>query len=712
MKFTKFGKLGVISALALALTTSASLPNRLNITNPNNISLSTTLASNSDINSINTPKNRTNTVKSHHWLSILIPLKLRHQRKLNRLILEQADPGSSYFQKYLTVKQFNSEFAPSSKHYMMLVNYLTSQGINITSVSPNHIFIEVTASISQLARIFGKPKVNSAKPGVKNSFKAVTDYAIPGSLKNIVDNITVLSNQPMSETSIANSYSPPSGWPSGYSPQQIDTVYDYQNENNLKVNGKTYSGRGTTIAIASISGTYNPHDVNAFWNHYGIARTGSINNVVIGKHSKNLSFETTLDVEQAGASAPGANILVYEARHSYLRNAALMLNRIVTDDKADIINCSWGASENLASPNIIAITHEILKEAAVQGIAVFAASGDNGAYDDPNSSKPNVNYPASDPYATAVGGTTLVIRGNGTRDLESAWFGSGGGVSKIFSKPTWQNIPGMPKNAWRDTPDISLDADTNTGYATLFKNQWVEGGGTSYATPNWAAGWALAIEEVGHRVAMPDVYIYDIANSPAYNSIFYDVKTGSNGDHVGSGYQAGVGYDYPTGWGTPNMSLLATWLANYKPMPTQTNTATKKISHNPTSIPVHPTSSHLPKLNSNPEHASFSLILPKPKQLCLRTMALRTLALRTLALRTMIGRTAVNKHNNWAKAGPIWNRQAPVTINPVNRIPATKKSSPSQLEFGGHRELRGGPIWTTSTPIWTYSGPFRRKPNT
>lgn len=681
MKFTKFGKLRAISALALTLTISAALPNRLTNAIADNISLSTILANNGVINSINT-LDQTNIVKSHHWLNIIVPLKLRHQNKLNRLILKQADPGSSYFQKYLTVKQFNSEFAPSAKHYMMLVNYLTSQGINITAVSPNHIFIEITASASQLVKIFGKPNVKQNNSSINKNSMTETYYTVPNSLKNVVANISVLADHSISTSTYSHSYLPPSGWPSGFSPQQIDTVYNYPNSNNLNVTGKTYSGQGVTIAIASINGTYNLNDVKAFWNHFGIARTGSINNVPIGKPSDKLSFETTIDVEQAGASAPGANILVYEARNSYLENAALMLNRIVTDNKADIISCSWGAAENLMTPNIIETTHEIFKEAAVQGIAIFAASGDNGAYDNPNSQKPSVNYPASDPYVTAVGGTTLVIRGNGTRDLESAWSGSGGGVSKIFNKPTWQNIPGMPNNQHRDLADVSLDADTNTGYATLFKNQWIEGGGTSYATPNWAAGWALAIEEVGHRIAMPDVYIYDIANSPVYNSIFYDIKSGNNGNHVRAGYRAGVGFDYPTGWGTPNMSLLATWLANYKPMPTHTNNTTKKIGHNPTSVPV---------------HTSTSPIRPKPKQLCVRTLAVKISA---------------NTHYIWAKAGPIWTKQAPVTAYPVNREPATKKSSPHQLESGGHRELRGGSIWTTSIRLWTYSDSVKREPNT
>lgn len=702
MRLNNLGKLGAISALTLALTTSGLFTfNKVIANKAWENSISDTKPSKNGFVNLATSQSHIDTANSSHYLTVLIPLALQHQHKLDKLILEQSDPSSRHFQKYLSVKKFDSEFTPTAKHYMTLVNFLTSHGINISAVSPNHLFIEITASKFQFESVFGKPQVNGGKPGVKNSFEAVTDYSVPDSLKNIVENITLLSNQPTRESSNTNSYTPPSGWPSGYSPQQIDTVYNFPNNNNFNVSGKTFSGRGTTIAIASISGTYDPQDVTAFWNHYGIARTGKINNVVIGKPSKTLSFETTLDIEQAGASAPGANILVYEARHSYLKNAALMLNRIVTDDKADIINCSWGVSENLTPPNIIAITHEILKEAAVQGIAVFAASGDFGAYDDPNSSKPNVNYPASDPYATAVGGTTLVITGNGTRDLESAWFGSGGGVSKIFSKPTWQNIPGMPKNSWRDTPDVSLDADSNTGYATLFKNQWIEGGGTSYATPNWSAGWALAIEEAGHRIAMPAIYIYDIANSPVYSSIFYDVKTGENGDHIGPGYRAGVGYDYPTGWGTPNMSLLATWLANYKLASTHTNIATTKLGHNRTSVPVHTTFNHLPKVNSNPEHASFSLILPKPKQLCVRK----------LAVRTLVERTTANKHNNRAKAGPIWNRQAPVRINPVNRAPAANKPTHGQAKSGGHRELRAGPIWTTSTPLWTYSGPVKHKPN-
>ncbi len=503
-------------------------------------------------------------------IPFVITLNLRHENKLKHLIYNQANPASVHFQKYLSVKEFTAEFGPTAQHYLDVINFLAANGIRVMAVTHNRLLIEGEGTNNQLLKLFGTTVSVYQAPNGKMFFKSTGRAKIPSQFNGVVDNIMVQDSVNSFHSQVAiNKHVAPSGTPNGYDPQQIDTVYDYPSPNNNNFPAEKISGRGVTIAIATAQ-SYSASDVNGFWSQFGIARTGTVTNIHVNGVSKSLNLETTLDLEQVGADDPGANILMYEAKKPSSLDFAMMFNKIVTDNKAEVISYSWGAAEANTSRSDRATENEIFQEAAAQGIAVFVASGDNGAYDKGDGwsqgNGPSVDFPSSDPYVTAVGGTTLVLNGiDSTRDAEIAWYGSGGGVSSIFSKPVWQVGPGVPNNRYRDSVDVSMDADPNTGMPVLYQNQWIEAGGTSFATPNWAAGWGLAIEESHHRIAMPDIYIYKIANSKAYSSIFYDVTYGNNGnDGIGPGYNAGPGYDYPTGWGTPDMSNLVNWLANYK----------------------------------------------------------------------------------------------------------------------------------------------------
>ena len=504
---------------------------------------------------------------SHIEVDFVMSLKWRHPNELKQLILDQANPASPHYQKYLTVKEFTKEFGPSHVDYFTAIDFLTKNGLTLVDTSSNRLLIEGEGRISQLNKVFGSVSGVYQANG-KTIYKTVDQPKIPGQLKNFVNAIMLFQNGANSHNYLAGKINTTSVAPKGYGPYQLATAYNYPNINNLNA-GKIYSGRGVTVAIATAQ-SYNCSDVTGYWNHYGIIRTGSITNVAIGGISHTANPETTLDIEQIGSDAPGANIIVYEARNPGSLDFALMFNRIVTDNKAQVISTSWGDAENFTDPSQIATENEIFEEAAVQGQAVFAASGDSGAYDESDPGFPlsilSVDFPACSPYVVAVGATKLVLN-NVTylRQDETAWSGSGGGVSDIFSRPVWQVGPGVPDNEHRDSTDVSMDGDPNTGMPILYKNKWIEAGGTSFAAPNWAAGWSLAVEAVHHRIGMPDLYLYKIGASKDYSRIFYDVTQGNNGDYgVGPGYNSGVGYDHPTGWGTPNMSKLIRWLVEHQ----------------------------------------------------------------------------------------------------------------------------------------------------
>ena len=354
-----------------------------------------------------------------------------------------------------------------------------------------------------------------------------------------------------------------------YSPWQIATAYNFPNSNNIAHVKPTYDGTGTTIAIVP-SIDYDSSGVDFFWQYYGISRSGSISTVSVdGGGGTTTDFESTLDVEQAGSQAPGANLVVYSVPATVTNNGfsasvsftdiELAFSQAVTDNTADTVSTSVVGCEAVVG-NIQSI-ESVLQQGAAQGITFFVGTGDTGAYaqeGDCSGTTLAVDYPSSSQYETAVGGTTLNLSGNNRYSSETAWSLSGGGQSMVFAQPTWQMVPGVPANGTRDIADVAFDADSNTGMYTYFQGGWYSGGGTSFGGPNWAALWALGVQALnGARTgnAAPSIYQIGGNDHHTYSSTFHDVTTGNNGF-----YNATTGWDYSTGWGSPNGAHLVNWM--------------------------------------------------------------------------------------------------------------------------------------------------------
>ena len=158
----------------------------------------------------------------------------------------------------------------------------------------------------------------------------------------------------------------------------------------------------------------------------------------------------------------------------------------------------------------------------------------------------------------AVGGTSIFVNSStGLRTSESTWSGSGGGVSVIFAKPSWQTGTGVPAGSFRCVPDVSFPADPNTGaYVTLngAVNQY---GGTSWSAPTWA-GFCALINEARVKAGKPTIgHLNPLVYPLIGTSNFFDITTGNNATSTSGGkYAATVGYDQATGVGSPNMTTL------------------------------------------------------------------------------------------------------------------------------------------------------------
>lgn len=289
--------------------------------------------------------------------------------------------------------------------------------------------------------------------------------------------------------------------------------------------------------------------------------------------------ETTLDVEIIHALAPGAKIVVLTSPVAEtegtigLPEFRKLLQYTIDHKLGNIVSQSFGASEaTLADAKGQAEIQQwdaLLKKATTQdGLTLLASSGDNGATDYTDlagtklASERTTSFPNDEPWVTSVGGTSLHRTGNGFH--ETAWGNSGGGFSKFYAQPTYQqglsaSVQQLMQSR-RGVPDVSGDADPNTGMAMYEHGSWSTAGGTSASAPLWAALVAIADQMAGRPLGFINPTLYKLGLSARYHRDFNDITVGNNSVNTLSikvpGYDAVPGWDPITGLGSPNAANL------------------------------------------------------------------------------------------------------------------------------------------------------------
>jgi kumamolisin len=279
--------------------------------------------------------------------------------------------------------------------------------------------------------------------------------------------------------------------------------------------------------------------------------------------------EVMLDIEVAGAVAPGAHIVVYFAPNTD-QGFHDAIAQAVHDPvhKPSVISISWGWPEgnDLWTKQAVQAVDETFAEAGMLGVTIFVAAGDDGSADELSDGRAHVDFPAASPHVVACGGTTLHAAG-GAISSETVWNdgprataggATGGGVSTMFPVPSWQSSAKVPKSInsgkpGRGVPDVAADADPNTGYRTLVRGRWGVVGGTSAVAPLWAGLTARINATLGRSVGYLNPLLYDAHARGA----FHDITTGNN-DTTGTigGYAARAGWDPCTGLGSPKGNAL------------------------------------------------------------------------------------------------------------------------------------------------------------
>jgi subtilase family serine protease len=328
-----------------------------------------------------------------------------------------------------------------------------------------------------------------------------------------------------------------SSGPVGYTPAQIRHAYGFD---QVPLNGA-----GQTIAIVdAYDDPTITADLHAFDQHFGLAdpvltKVNEYGGTSYPAPNADWAVEISLDVEWAHAIAPGASILLVEANSNSYSDLMTAVNYARNQAGVSVLSMSWGGSEFQGETGYDAY---FITPSDHQGVTFVASSGDAGT----------IEYPAASPNVLSVGGTTLTIGPGNTHGGETAWSGSGGGISAYEPTPSYQL--GGPGKGWRTNPDVAYDANPYTGFALYDScsfgsaTPWIQIGGTSAGAPQWAALVALADQGRSQRgLASLDgrsqtlPLLYDMPNS-----VFHDIISGSNAQ-----YSAGPGYDLVTGFGTP-----------------------------------------------------------------------------------------------------------------------------------------------------------------
>jgi subtilase family serine protease len=372
-----------------------------------------------------------------------------------------------------------------------------------------------------------------------------------------------------------------------YSPQQLQTAYGVTPLLNAG-----YNGTGQTIVIIESYGSPTIEaDLKAFDAAYGLPDPPSIQVLApLGTVPFNLNdddqvawaFETALDVQWSHAMAPGAAIVVLTSPVDETQGIQglpefLELEKFALDNHlGNIISQSWGTAENAlfdtAGINLINEFEAFYARAAAERVTVLAGAGDSGSANvdaDGNFyTFPTVLYPASSPFVLAVGGSSLDASSTGAFQSETVWNdengATGGGISHYFGQPFYQYLlPAVQKQlaGHRGIPDVVFNADPVFTYIGFYPdaadNGFYFNGGTSESTPAWAGIISIANQLAGRPLGFVNPWLYGIGAVRKQSEFFHDITSGNNGAVGVPGYNAAVGWDLASGWGSAKDLLWA-----------------------------------------------------------------------------------------------------------------------------------------------------------
>jgi subtilase family serine protease len=550
-------------------------------------------------------------------LHLDVTLTVPDQGALTAFLAGLSNRSSPFFHDFLKPGQFGQLFGPSLGQVATVERALRAAGLSPGRVASDRLSIPVTATALAVERAFRVDLVRYRLPGGRVAFANTAAPKLAAAAAALVSGVLGLNDVGVSQPMISRPAAPaalaaiaaprrvarqlsaagPQACADASETASSDGAYtatqlaDYYLMSPLYARGDL--GQGVRVALAEI-GPDLPSDIAAYERCYGIKTAVSYLQVDggAGSGSGTPAPEAALDIEDVAGLAPDVGIDVYQSPNG---DAGVydMFSDIVDSDKDKVVDASFGECEQLIMQDdapYLSAASTLMGQAAAQGQTVFASAGDTGSsgcYAADQDPAPDDNFPASSPDVVAVGGTTIEAGGgevvwNESADAAGA---GGGGDSSAFCMPSYQDQPAIPglinslsvtdtvcksdnKGEYvREIPDVSADADPESGYVIYAAGQWQSVGGTSAAAPLWAAVAALidaspfcADYGSGPVGVLPaGLYgILAIEHSYVYEKVpeaLVDVTEGNN-DYTPTGYVAGLypatkGFSMAAGLGTP-----------------------------------------------------------------------------------------------------------------------------------------------------------------
>lgn len=479
----------------------------------------------------------------------------------------------------LTLKQLEEEYGANPADIEKVQTVLTGLGMQILKEDALTCTVRAGARAEVMESVF-QVRLFHYSHSQGNYRGRRGDLRVPAELKDIIvavlglDNRRMVKRRPIrrrkTSLDLADRAAAGRTW---FFPAELATIYSFP----------AGDGQGQTVGLLEFGGGFFADDLATFCQNANVAvptvRTVSVNNTPTNQRD-GAEGEVMLDVEVVVGVCPAAAIVVYFSSFDESGWVDIVDTAIHDQDNPlTVISCSWGYAEDAPgawSAGAQTAINDALQAATLLGITVCVAAGDDGSDDEVGDGHAHVDFPSSSPYVLAVGGTTLKRSASGAI-TETAWKdgdglrkdnggSTGGGVSTIFPRPSWQTISVPSVNPasiqGRVVPDVAADASANTGYWTVVDGQGGASGGTSAAAPLWASLIARLNAAVGSPVGFlgPSLYRTGSNGKPLGQTGCRDITSGNNDTASIGGYSAGPGFDAVTGWGVPIGTALLSGL--------------------------------------------------------------------------------------------------------------------------------------------------------
>lgn len=504
-------------------------------------------------------------------------------------------PGSASYRKYVTPAQYHRIYDPTAATVAAVKTWLTADGLAVSSVAPDNAYLQVTGTVAQAQTAFSTTIARYIHDGVAVQANT-TPLTVPTTLASSVLTVTGLDTSPSYKKSLASTpaAAPPAGYVNGrpcsaYYGQLTATVGADLKTGLPKFGGKflpyaicgyvgsqfrpayegtttTLDGTGVTVGIVdAYAAPTIAKDAATYAAHHGDApyAKGQLTQTVPARFTHQAKCdpsgwygEETLDIEAVHAMAQGAKIHYYGAASCADADFLAAITKLVNQNDVQLVSNSYGEADSMQSTGLLAADEAVFLQGALQGISFVFSSGDDGDELAASGLK-QTDSSASDPYVTAVGGTSTGINGAGSISLNTGWgtdkyslsadgkswtpegylYGAGGGYSTLFNRPEYQvGVVPASAPAGRAVPDVAMDADPTTGMLIGETQTFPEGahygeyriGGTSLASPLFAGMTALLIQHAGGGLGFLNPFLYQQRSTGTFTDVKGTPKDAGN----------------------------------------------------------------------------------------------------------------------------------------------------------------------------------------